>query len=168
MLFPSLRIGYLVVPPRLSSLCAQAKWLCDRQSPLLEQQVLADFIEQGHLERHIRRMRRLYDQRRQALVQALRKHLGQQVTILGENAGIHLMVKLNTAWSDKTIVDRAAQVGVGLATAQPYYHQGSAGAFLFGYSELSEAQIQDGIRRLAQVLASSPAFVSKLNKTHLD
>ena len=64
VLFPALRIGYLVVPPGLAKIFAQAKRLVDRHSPLLEQCVLADFINEGHLERHLRRMRTLYSQRR--------------------------------------------------------------------------------------------------------
>jgi GntR family transcriptional regulator / MocR family aminotransferase len=71
MLFPSLRIGYLVLPQQLVPLIAQAKWFSDRQLPMLEQKVLTDFIESGHLESHIRKMRSHYDQRRQVLVQAL-------------------------------------------------------------------------------------------------
>jgi len=155
VLFPALRIGYLVVPPSLVEVFIRAKWLADRQCPLLEQYVLADFISEGHLERHIRRMRTLYDQRRRSLVEALMLYLGQRVTILGENAGIHLMVRLHTSLSDEEIVHRALQVGVGLVPAQPYYLSGdSSGEFIFGYAELNESQIQEGIRRLAQVLVN--------------
>lgn len=150
VLFPSLRLGYLVLPQVLIPVFTRAKWLADRQSPLLEQYVLADFINEGHLERHIRRMRTLYDQRRQALVQALTSHLGQQVTILGENAGIHLMVQLHTNLSDEEIIYRAAEVGVGLVSAQQYYLEAKrTGEFIFGYAELNEQQIQEGICRLA-------------------
>lgn len=153
VLFPALRIGYLVVPPSSVEVFTRAKWLADRQCPLLEQYVLADFISEGHLERHIRRMRTLYDQRRRSLVEALMLYLGQRVTILGENAGIHLMVRLHTSLSDEEIVHRAMQVGVGLVPAQPYYLSGdSSGEFIFGYAELNESQIQEGIRRLAMVL----------------
>ena len=149
-LFPSLRLGYLVLPQVLVPVFTRAKWLADRQSPLLEQYVLADFINEGHLERHIRRMRTLYDRRRQALVQALTSHLGQQVTILGENAGIHLMVQLHTNLSDEEIIYRAAEVGVGLVSAQQYYLEAKrTGEFIFGYAELNEQQIQEGICRLA-------------------
>ena len=62
---PALRIGYLVVPARLIEVFSRAKWLADRHSPLLEQQALADFIKLGHLERHVRRMRSLYEGKRE-------------------------------------------------------------------------------------------------------
>ena len=157
VLFPALRIGYLVVPQNLKSIFARAKWLCDRQSPLIEQQVLTDFIDEGHLARHIRKMRNLYDRRRQALVAALNQYFGQKVTILGENAGIHLMVKLETNLSDREIIDRAAQIDVGLTSVGNSYLQGSnQGEFLFGYSELDESQIVEGIRRLAFTIKGLP------------
>lgn len=153
VLFPSLRIGYLVLPPHLVSLFTQAKWLSDRQLPLLEQRVLADFIAEGYLERHIRKMRSHYDLCRQTLVQALKAHFGEQITILGEKAGIHLMARLQIDLSDVEIVDRAAQVGVGMMSAQPHYLYAQAnGEFIFGYGELTPEQLQEGIRRVAKVL----------------
>jgi GntR family transcriptional regulator/MocR family aminotransferase len=156
VLFPSLRIGYLVLPPTLVPMFIRAKWLLDRQLPLLEQLVLTDFIAEGHLERHLRRMRVYYDQRRQVLLQALHAHLGQKATIFGENAGIHLMVRLHTNLSDQEIIHRANRMGVGMVAASPYYLQAApTGEFIFGYSELTQQQLNEGIRRLAQVLAES-------------
>ena len=153
VLFPSLRIGYLVLPPSLISLFARAKWLSDRSLPSLEQQVLTDFIEQGHIDRHIRKMRSLYDLRRQALVQGLKANFGEKAKILGEKAGLHLMVRLQTHLTDEEIIQRAARVGVGMMSAQPsYLNANCAGEFIFGYSELRQEQIQQGISRVAQVL----------------
>lgn len=159
MLFPSLRIGYLVLPQQLLPVFAHAKWLVDRQLPLLEQYVLADFIAEGCLERHVRRMRLYYDQLRQVLVQALNLYLGEQATILGENAGIHLMVQLHTKLSDEEIICRAQQVGVGIVTAKPYYlNAAPQGEFIFGYSALTVQQIELGIRSLAHVLTESVTY----------
>src|SRR5690606_12910313 len=70
VMFPALRIGYAIVPAELVTPFRRLKWLTDRQNPGLEQAALADFIADGHLERHIRRMRRLYGQRRAVLVAA--------------------------------------------------------------------------------------------------
>lgn len=98
-------------------------------------------------------MRSLYDQRRQILVQALNAHFGEKVNILGEKAGIHLMVKLHTQLTDAEIIQRAAQLGVGIMSAQScYLNANQQGEFIFGYSELTEQQIQAGISTLAQVL----------------
>ncbi len=155
VLFPSLRMGYLVVPPAWVPLVRRAKGLCDRYSPLLEQYALTDFITEGHFEAHIRRMRHRYDRHRQALVGALKRCLGSRVTILGENAGIHLMVKLETGLPDEVVIQRAQRRGVGLTSARDYYlATPSSGEFIFGYAELDEAQIVEGVQRLAQALAA--------------
>lgn len=154
VLFPSLRIGYLVLPKSLLPIFARAKWLSDRHLPILEQQVLADFIAEGHLERHIRKMRSLYDCRRQVLVQALRYHFGEKAIILGEKAGLHVMVKLKTHLSDNEIIQRAAKVGVGMMSASTQYLEStSSGEFIFGYGELNEQQLVEAICRLEEVLS---------------
>ena len=75
-LFPPLRVGFVVLPPRLVQPFVAAKWLADRQTATLDQQVLSDFIVEGHFERHLRRMRRLYQARRDALLDALHDALG--------------------------------------------------------------------------------------------
>lgn len=153
VLFPALRIGYLVLPHNLVTLFAQAKWLHDRQLPTLEQQVLTDFIVEGYLESHIRKMRSRYDRCRQVLVQELNAQFGNQIVIFGEKAGIHLMVRLHTQLSNEEITARAAKVGVGLMSAQPQYlGSDGSGEFIFGYGELNETQIRIGVQRLAQAI----------------
>lgn len=132
---------------------ARAKWLADRQCSLLEQYALTDFITEGHLERHIRRMRALYDQRRQTLVRSLFSYFGDKIEISGENAGMHLMVKINTKLTDDKIVQLAALAGVNIGAAYPQYLKHSPGGeFILGYAELNEQKIQEGVRRLAQVI----------------
>src|SRR5579875_3649205 len=87
VLFPALRIGYVVVPRGLADVFIRAKAYSDRQSPLVEQYALADFIDEGHFERHLRRMRRLYERRRDTLVAELKRAFGDRVVIRGESAG---------------------------------------------------------------------------------
>jgi GntR family transcriptional regulator / MocR family aminotransferase len=153
VLFPALRMGYLVLPQGLARIFAQAKRLSDLQSPSLEQSVLADFINEGHLERHLRRMRTLYHQRWQALVKSLEGRLSDRVTILGNAAGIHLMVQLQTEMCDDEILIRAAEMGVRLTSAASFYLGSSGkGQFLLGYANLEEEKIDEGIFQLAQIL----------------
>lgn len=153
ILFPSLRIGYLVAPHNLIPIIRKAKWLCDRFCPILEQYALTDWIRLGHFERHIRRMRQLYNLRRQALIVAFDKYFGDRVTVLGENAGIHLMAKIQTNSSDETVIKKAAAVGIGLISAKNYYLQPkNQGEFIFGYGQLEELEIDRGISKLAEVL----------------
>jgi GntR family transcriptional regulator / MocR family aminotransferase len=153
VMFPALRIGYLVVAPEMVDLFAHSKWLSDRQTPILEQIVLTDFINSGQLERHIRRMRTLYDRRRETLVRALQNHFKDLVTIIGESAGIHLMARFELKLKDLEVIERASSVGVELiAAGQQYLKKGDYREFIFGYANLSEYKIQTGIKRLAKVL----------------
>lgn len=154
VLFPALRIGYLIVPESLARVFARARWIADRQTPTLEQRALADFIVEGHLERHLRRMRTLYDQRRQALVCAIEQHFGDAAQVLGENAGMHLMMRLHTDLNDEEVVSLAADAGVGLVSAKIYYlGESPSNEFVLGYAGLSERKIREGIRRLAKALS---------------
>ncbi|HEY9819064.1 MAG TPA: PLP-dependent aminotransferase family protein [Candidatus Obscuribacterales bacterium] len=154
VLFPSLRIGYMVLPSALVPLFSRAKWLADRQVPTLEQAVLADFIAEGHLERHIRRMRSLYDQRRQTMVTALQTHFGNCATILGENAGLHMMVRFQTSIPDAELIARAEQVGIGLISAAPQYLGENPGhEFIFSYTELDEGAIAAAMATLSTIMA---------------
>ncbi|MBW4462128.1 MAG: PLP-dependent aminotransferase family protein [Nodosilinea sp. WJT8-NPBG4] len=150
VLFPSLRVGYMVLPPALVAVFSRAKWLADRQGPTLEQAVLTDFITEGHLERHIRRMRGIYDRRRQTLVAALNEHWGDRATLLGENAGLHVMVRFATDIPDAELMAKAAEVGIGLISASPQYLGPSPGhEFIFSYTEREEDAIALGLERLA-------------------
>lgn len=147
VMFPGLRIGYLIVPKKMVAAFARAKFLVDRQTPVLEQAALADFLSEGHLERHIRRMRRLYGKRRQTLKDALARHFGDGATCLGGEAGMHVLVR----FEDGGVAARAAANGVRL-TASSLYYVGKAppNEFVLGFSVLSERLIRDGARRLAK------------------
>jgi GntR family transcriptional regulator / MocR family aminotransferase len=153
VMFPSLRLGYLVLPEDLVRAFARARWLNDRQSSMLEQFALAEFIKEGHLERHIRKMRVSYDERRQMLVTQLQKRLGKKVRILGENAGMHIMIKLKAGIPDSELVMRATKAGVNLVSATAYYCDSpKTGEWILGYSELKLGEIKEGVRRLATVV----------------
>ncbi len=155
-LFPALRVGYLVAPHHLIHVLARAKWMAARQAPLLEQYILTDFINEGHLERHIRRMRLLYGKRRQVIEQALISAFGQQVTILGEKAGTHLTIRLQSSLSDTSVLNRAMQVGVGLMSTRSFYlNNYQLSEYLLGYADLSEQKIQTGINNLSQAIKSN-------------
>ena len=94
LLFPSLRLGFVVLPSHLVEVFRAAKWLSDRHSPILEQAALADLMSGGHFERHIRRMKMQHAARRAALLAAL-EPLTHCTQIEGTNAGLHLVLWLN-------------------------------------------------------------------------
>jgi GntR family transcriptional regulator/MocR family aminotransferase len=150
VLAPALHLAYLVVPPALAEVAARARRLTSREPSALEQAALADFIREGHLERHVRRMRGVYARRREALVESLLRHFGAGVTILGDAGGMHLMVRFRDGRDDAARVRRAAAAGVVLP-AMARYHLGPAppGGFILGFAGLSPARIREGVRRLA-------------------
>jgi GntR family transcriptional regulator/MocR family aminotransferase len=148
-MFPSLRIGYVIAPPSLAARLRRAKWLADRQTPVPEQAALADFIAEGHLERHIRRMRRVYGERRQALVEAIERHFGDRVQIRGDAAGMHLLVR----FQDGAVAQNAEAAKVELvSSAACYLTAPPRDEFILGFSSIGERSIREGIRRLAETV----------------
>jgi GntR family transcriptional regulator/MocR family aminotransferase len=146
VMFPGLRIGYVVAPGKLVAAFTRAKWLADRNTPMLEQAALADFLREGHLERHIRRMRRLYGQRREVLVDSLARHFGPRAAVLGDPAGMHVLVR----FADDSIAERAARNKVQITNAGAYYlGKAPRGEFVLGFSAMGERSIREGVRRLA-------------------
>lgn len=155
VLFPALRLGYLVLPEPLVEAFRRAKWATDRHTGTLEQEVLAEFIGDGHFERHLRRSRTRNAARRAALLDAVATHLGDRVEVVGANAGVHLLVWLRgiAPMALAPLVRRAAGVGVGVYPVAPYYLTPPRQAgLLLGYAALTEPEIRAGIRRLASVL----------------
>jgi len=156
VLFPALRLGYLVLPQPLVQPFRVAKWLTDRHTPTLGQEVLTDFIRGGHFERHVRRARVRNAARRAALLEALAKHLGKRVEVVGANAGDHLLAWLRGMERSElnSLVQAAARAGVGVYPIEPYYLKPPPGAgLLLGYTSMRETDIHAGIRRLAAILA---------------
>jgi len=155
VLFPALRIGYVVVPKALVEVFVRAKAYSDRQSPLIEQYALADFIDEGHFERHVRRMRGLYERRRNALIDQLKTEFGTNVAVRGESAGMHLLAKFSIEVPNDELVLRAAREGVSLTNAQPLYLLGGGeGEFVLGFAELDEERIAEGVQRLARAFGA--------------
>ncbi len=112
VLYPALRLGYLVVPPDLVDAFVAARELSDRHSPVIEQAVLADFIAEGHFARHVRRMRTLYAGRQNALVEAARGELGGLLDVGPAEAGMHLVGFLPEVADDCEASRRAAALGI--------------------------------------------------------
>jgi GntR family transcriptional regulator/MocR family aminotransferase len=148
VMFPSLRIGYVIAPPSLVPRLRRAKWLADRQTPVPEQAALADFISEGHLERHIRRMRRMYGGRRDALVESLERHFGDRVQVRGDAAGMHVLVRFQD--SERITANAAAGKVQLVSSAACYLTEPPPGEFILGFSSIGERSIREGIRRLAE------------------
>jgi GntR family transcriptional regulator/MocR family aminotransferase len=164
VLFPALRIGYLIVPGALVESFRSAKWATDRHTPTLTQEVLADFIRDGHFERHLRRARLRHASRRAALLDALERHVRDDVEVIGANAGVHLVVWLRhlPRAALAALVSSAAASGVGVYPVDPYYLRRPARAgLMLGYAALDEPRIEAGVARLAAVIAATRAGRSR-------
>jgi GntR family transcriptional regulator/MocR family aminotransferase len=162
VLFPPLRVGWIVAPSTLVGPLVASKWLSDRQTGTLEQQVLADFIDGGHFERHLRRSRRLYGGRRAALVAAMARHLPRACVLSGDSAGLQAMLRLPAGTDERAVVREAARRGVGVAPIGPCYdpeladpeatvRDGAphAPGLLLGFAAVPASTLEDGVRRLA-------------------
>jgi GntR family transcriptional regulator/MocR family aminotransferase len=155
LLFPSLRIGWIAAPRALVPHLCDAKALADTGTPSLEQLALADFIREGHLERHARRARARAAARRSALLEAVAEELGDRARVVGASAGLHVLLQLPGLAAAEVSKLRAAsrRFGVGVYPAAPFYSEPPAHAeLLVGYAALEPDAIREGIRRLRGAL----------------
>ena len=155
ILFPSLRLGYLVLPKLLVEAFVATKAIGDTGTAALEQLTLADFIDAGHFDRHLRRTTASNAARRKALVAALREQFGDRAEVCGANAGLHVFawLKGKSGGPIKDASGKAERAGIGLYTADPFYARPpDRTAILLGYAPLRERDIREGIRRLAAAL----------------
>ncbi len=155
VLFPALRIGYVVVPAHLVEAFCRARALSDRHSPTIEQAVLADFLEEGHFARHIRRMRALYAARQAALVEALQSEAGDYLEVAGAAAGMHLLCLLPEGIDDAEVARAAAAHGVEAQPLSSFYLKRPArGGLVLGYAAYDEREIREGVKKLSAALRS--------------
>jgi GntR family transcriptional regulator/MocR family aminotransferase len=155
ILFPALRLGYLVLPPALVEPFAAAKAMADTGTAALEQLALADFISMGHFDRHLRRTNAANAARRNALIAAIHKEFGDRAEVCGANAGLHVLVWLKgkSGGAIEDVHGKAEAAGVGLYTADSFYFRPpKRTGLVLGYAPLRERDIRDGIRLLAQAL----------------
>jgi GntR family transcriptional regulator / MocR family aminotransferase len=149
VMFPALRLGYVVVPKDLLPAFSTARDAADVFSSTLYQAVMTDFIREGHFARHIRRMRILYRERRTALVEAIQKQAGDRLEVIGAEAGMHLVALLRPGTSDVAVARKAAQMGVSAMPLSACYSKPPVrGGLILGYGGTDSHQISDGIRKL--------------------
>ena len=150
VLFPSLRLGFLVAPPELLKGLIAAQRLIAVHLPLLEQLALADFLAEGYFARHVRKMRQLYKERRDALVDALTWELGTRLEVTVPEAGMHLVVWLPSGMSAQTVAKRAAASGLSILpishfSLRPLQRDG----LVLGFASSSPQELRAGVQTLA-------------------
>ncbi|USB31722.1 PLP-dependent aminotransferase family protein [Paenibacillus sp. YPG26] len=152
ILFPALRIGYAVLPHALVQPFLSIKQITDRMTPSVEQEALADFIRNGQYAKHVNQMGKLYAAKRSALVLALEREFGKRIRYYGDQAGLHLLIEINSNVCEEAVAARALHYGVRVYPAGCYFtgFKPDNPTFVLGYSNLCEEQIDVGIRRFAQ------------------
>lgn len=152
-LFPALRLGYVVVPKALVDAFTAVRTIMDRQSPSVDQAVLAEFIEDGHYARHLRRMRMLYLERRDALLDAAPALFGDRLELTPGDAGMHVVGLLPPGIDDRAISDRALARGVEVPALSRHAAEPVArGGLMLGYAAFSPRSIRAALKILATTL----------------
>jgi GntR family transcriptional regulator/MocR family aminotransferase len=155
VMFPSLRIGYIVIPEDLVDRFSAVRLAMDIFPPYLPQEVLADFMHEGHFARHIRRMRNLYSKRREVLIQSLHTEFGDLLEVHGAEAGMHLAVTLPEGYRDTEISAKAAEARLYLSPLSPtYVKRKPRQGFILGFGSSPIERIPDAVRALKPFLQS--------------
>lgn len=156
LLFPGLRLGYLVLPPALAPAFARLRWALDRHASVADQAVLADFIEQGEFLRHVRRVRRAAAQRREALLQAWQRHFGStgELALSAPQAGLHALLPLDGPAREQDLALRAEAAGLEVGRLRQVGQVPGASAragLLLGFAAVTPATIAAAVATLARV-----------------
>ncbi len=154
ILSPALRLSYLVLPYPLVAKYRHLYRDYFSTVPLLEQRTMATFMEQGHWERHIRRMRIIYKKKHDTLLRAVEHNFGTHATVVGQGAGLHVVLILpETSHSEAEILDRARQKGIQLFPFSAFHVTGQPEAvtLLLGFGGMNDEDIERGIALLARI-----------------
>ncbi|HYC43561.1 MAG TPA: PLP-dependent aminotransferase family protein [Noviherbaspirillum sp.] len=157
VLFPGLRLGYMVLPPALVDAFVQARAILDRHAAIIPQIVLADFITEGHFGRHIKRTREAYGERRIALLEAIDSHLGGHLKAGPADAGLQLSTTFLSRRNDQEIARRAKEKGIELRALSQFYLDDSAASpcqagLVLGFAPIPVRDIRQAAPALRDVL----------------
>ena len=156
VLFPGLRLGYIVVPPALVQSFAGARFLLDRQAPTLPQALVAEFMRQGYFAAHIRRMRLVYRDQRDLVVGELQRRLGARIAVAAPEQGMHLVAYLGDGLSDVALEATLRERGVIVrALSRMYLKASPRQGFLLGFTGFPRQVIAPALARLARVVAAA-------------
>jgi GntR family transcriptional regulator/MocR family aminotransferase len=153
VLFPALRVGYVVVPPSLWATFVRLRETLDIFSPTLTQAVIADFLREGHFARHLRRMRKLYLGRRNVLVERIGARLAGLLTVHCADAGLHLAGFLPGGEDDREVLRRAAARGItGTALSTCYAGRPARSGLVLGFGGSDERRLRAAVETLRDVI----------------
>jgi GntR family transcriptional regulator/MocR family aminotransferase len=161
VLFPGIRLGFAVLPPRLVDVFKGARYLSDRHPPILQQAMAAEFMREGYLTSHIRRMRQQYREARDVVIEAIKKHMGALVEIETPECGMQLVLHFRDDISDTAVATEALRHGIVVKPVSPLYLEVPARqGLVLGYSGFDAHRLRAAaaeLGRIVHALADRPA-----------
>jgi GntR family transcriptional regulator/MocR family aminotransferase len=155
-LLPALRIGFVVAPDRFRQALTAARAHSDWHGPAIEHATLAAFIGEGHLARHVRRMRGIYAERRATLLRALARHCGDLLEPLPAAAGLHLAALLPETVDAEAVVARAGRSGVAVESLVSFAVERPPSGLVLGYGQIEASRIDEAVAILAAAIRATP------------
>lgn len=150
-LIPSIRISYLVLPPKLVKKYQEYFEIYKQTVSKLHQNTLYRFMKEGYFSSHINKMRKLYRKKRTILLSSIEKHMKEKVEIIGANSGLHILLKVKNGMTEKELIQSAHEMQIKIYPTSIYYAKCVTSEFpiiLLGFGGLTELQIEEGIKIL--------------------
>jgi GntR family transcriptional regulator/MocR family aminotransferase len=150
-MLPTLRLGFMKLPPSLRAAAQRAKFMTDWHSPLPAQRALAEFIRGGGFARHVRRMNRVYQARHEIVAATLEREFADHLEVMPSNAGLHIGTLARDASRDamKRVMRRASEAGVEIhGMARLGVHEPARAGLILGYGGIGKADLAEGLRLL--------------------
>lgn len=148
---PSIRLSYMVLPKSLLREYQEKFSVMEQTASSLHQQTMAQFMKMGEWDKHIRKMRLVYKRKMILTVTQLRMHFGSRITIIGEQSGLYVLVRVHTEQSEEWLIDEANRNGVKVYPTSPYFFSSAEEPLLqLGFSNLTFEEIEEGIKLLKE------------------
>ena len=147
LLLPSLRISYMVLPISLINIYQEDFFFYAQTVSRIDQNILKEFLNRGHWEKHIQKMKVVYRKKRDVLITAISKHFPESVEVIGEDSGLHLTLRLNNGMTEQEAIDQAAKFGVKVNSVSEY-GENDGQTVLLGFAVLSIEQIKAAVKLL--------------------
>lgn len=158
VLFPDLRLGYMVVPEQFVEDVTRARIVANGLLQVFHQSVVSDFMEEGHFTAHIRRMRSLYSERQTAMLEAGQEHLSGMLELHPASGGLQLIARSTAGVSDSELVERARAAGIAVTPlSQMYLGDESQQGLILGFASVDARSMNLRIKQLANAI--EPAFL---------